>query len=111
MLLPSISETFGLVILEAWAAGTSVISSTTSGASALIQHRQNGWLFHLESAKQFHDCLDEALFEPELATEFAAAGQKLVATEYDTQVLAGRMKDLYDELIGEKNALRNLARR
>jgi len=48
LLLPSLSETFGLVILEAWAAGTMVLSSRTSGASALIEHGQNGWLFDLE---------------------------------------------------------------
>jgi starch synthase len=35
LLLPSLSETFGLVILEAWAAGTVVVSSRTSGPSAL----------------------------------------------------------------------------
>jgi glycosyltransferase involved in cell wall biosynthesis len=110
VLLPSISETFGLVILEAWAAGTAVISSMTSGASALVEHRTNGWLFHLESPKQFFDALDEALGQPELAAELAAAGKSLVASQYDTRVLAGRMKALYEELIEEKNALRNLAR-
>jgi len=111
VLLPSISETFGVVILEAWAAGTAVISSRTSGATSLIQHRQNGWIFHLESPKQFHDALDEALLQPELAAQFAAAGRNLVATKYDTHLLASRMKDLYQELIEEKNALRNFARR
>ncbi len=52
-LLPSISETFGLVILEAWAAGTPVIASRTSGASALVKHRQNGWLFDLADPGSF----------------------------------------------------------
>jgi len=110
VVLPSISETFGLVILEAWAAGTPVISSRTSGATALIQHRQNGWIFDLESPRKFHDALDEALLQPELADQLAAAGQNLVATQYDTHLLAGRMKDLYQELIEEKNALRSIAR-
>src|SRR5206468_2636620 len=42
LLLSSVSETFGLVLLEAWAAGTAVISSRTSGASALIKPGVNG---------------------------------------------------------------------
>lgn len=111
VLLPSLSETFGLVILEAWAARTPVISSRTSGATALIEHRQNGWLFNLEAPKKFQEALDEALLQPELAAQFAAAGHSLVATKYDTHVLAARMKDLYQELIEEKNALRDSARR
>ena len=87
-----------------------MISSRTSGATALIQHRQNGWIFDLESPRKFHDALDEALLQPELADQLAAAGQNLVATQYDTHLLAGRMKDLYQELIEEKNALRSIAR-
>jgi glycosyltransferase involved in cell wall biosynthesis len=37
-MLQSISETFGLVILEAWAAGTPAISSRTSGASSPLMY-------------------------------------------------------------------------
>jgi len=99
-----------LVILESWATGTPVITSRTSGATALVKHRQNGWIFDLESPKEFHDALDEALLQPELGEQFAAIGNKLVATEYDTHVLAGRMKALYEELIEEKNALCNFTR-
>ena len=40
LVVPSLSETFGLVILEAWVAGTPVLSSRTSGASALVKHGQ-----------------------------------------------------------------------
>lgn len=108
VLLPSKSETFGLIILEAWAAGASVISSRTSGATALIQDGQNGWIFDLETPQGFHAALDQALLQPELRARFAAAGKKLAAAAYDTDVLAARMKGLYEELIEEKNALCNL---
>src|SRR5579883_1302625 len=49
VLLPSLSETFGLVLLEAWAAGAAVASSRTSGATALIKDGENGWLFDLDA--------------------------------------------------------------
>jgi len=109
VLLPSISETFGLVILESWAAGTVPISSHTSGASALIRDGHNGWLFGLDNPKSFHDAIDTALLRPELAEQLAAAGRERVATEFDTTVLAQRMKNLYERLIEEKHALRNSA--
>jgi len=109
-LLPSISETFGLVILEAWAAGTPVIASRTSGASALVKHGQNGWLFDLADPGSFHSAVDQALLEPRLAAQFAAAGRQLVSAEYDATVLAGRMKKLYEQLIEEKHALRHSSR-
>jgi len=54
LLLPSLSETFGLVILEAWSAGTPVLCSATSGARALVRDRENGCLFSLEEPEAFH---------------------------------------------------------
>ncbi|MDB6122922.1 MAG: hypothetical protein JWQ71_1915 [Pedosphaera sp.] len=107
LILPSLSETFGLVLLEAWAAGTSVISSRTSGASALIKHGENGWLFDLENAQSFQDSVNQTLSNPGMRAQLAAAGGRLVASEYNTDVLAGRMKNLYQKLIEEKNALRH----
>jgi glycosyltransferase involved in cell wall biosynthesis len=109
VVLPSISETFGLVILEAWAAGVSVLASRTSGASALIRHGENGWLFDLANPLSFHSALNRVLAEPGLAAHQAAAGARLVEQEYDTTVLAGRMKQLYASLIEEKNALHHPA--
>ncbi|SDS41673.1 glycosyltransferase family 4 protein [Opitutus sp. GAS368] len=109
VLLPSLSETFGLVLLEAWAAGTPVIASRTSGASALIDHGENGWLFKLGDALSFHTALNRVLLEPELAARQAAAGARLVEREYDTTVLAGRMQALYYDLIEKKNALHHPA--
>ncbi len=111
VLLPSVSETFGLVILEAWAAGAAVIASRTSGASALIHPSQNGWLFDLGNARAFHEAVGQALLQPATTAQFAAAGRELACAEYDTTALAGRMKRLYEQLIEEKHALRHPARR
>ena len=110
VLLPSISETFGLVILEAWAAGTTVISSRTSGALDLVRNGENGWLFDLTDPKTFHGAVGRTLLQPDLKAGLADAGGKLAGARYDATMLAGRMKGLYEQLIAEKNALRNSAR-
>jgi starch synthase len=111
VILPSLSETFGLVILEAWGAGVPVICSRTSGASALVQHGQNGWLFDLDGPAEFQQWVDQALGKPELARQLASAGRRLIDEQHDSHVLAGRMKNLYSELIEEKHALRHSSRR
>jgi glycosyltransferase involved in cell wall biosynthesis len=111
VVLPSISETFGLVILESWAAGTPVISSRTSGASALIKPGENGWLFDLESPEQFVRAIDESLANPILRDQFARAGHELAKTEYDTRIIAGKVRDLYANVIEEKIASRQATTR
>lgn len=111
VILPSVSETFGLVILEAWAAGTPVISSRTSGATALVKEGVNGWLFDLADPAGFHRAVEWLMTHPERSAQWGSAGRATVIAEYDTAVLAGRMKRLYEELTEEKNALRHPARR
>ena len=107
VLLPSISETFGLVLLEAWAAGTTVISSRTSGASALVRDRKNGWLFDLSDPSAFHRAVNQTLSDPVLRARLVESGRELVAREYDAVSVAGRVKTLYQELIEAKHALRH----
>ncbi len=111
VVLPSVSETFGLVILEAWAAGTPVISTRTSGAKSLIEHGRTGLLFDLERPDEFHAAVNELWSNPEAAVRLAHAGRKRVVADFDTRVLAERMKQLYENLIESKHALRHSARR
>ena len=101
LLLPSLSETFGLVILEAWAAGTVVVSSRTSGPSALVHDQENGWLFCLDQIEAFHQAVDSALSDPALARRMAIRGAA-ISQEYSLGALASRLKNIYEELIREK---------
>jgi len=103
VVLPSTSETFGLVILEAWAAGAPVISSRTSGGCALIRQGENGWLFNLENPQAFHDVLDRVLKDPSRARVMAEQGRELAREKYDTRFLAGQVRALYEELVEEKS--------
>ncbi len=107
LVLPSLSETFGLVILEAWAAGTAVICSRTSGARALVRHGWNGWLFDLEEpdAAGFHSAITKALTNRQLTDEMAALGAELVKSEYSVDALARQMRSLYEELAEEKQCV------
>jgi len=111
LLLPSKSETFGLVVLEAWATGTMVLSTRTSGAGALVRDGQNGWLFDLDKPEVFHQSLAQALSKSDAARRMLRRGGDEVHTQYNISALAARMKALYEELIEEKNAIRNPARR
>jgi glycosyltransferase involved in cell wall biosynthesis len=101
VVVPSHSETFGLVILEAWAAQRAVISSRTSGALDLVEEGVNGHLFDLNDAKTFHAAIDRCLNDANHAREIGCNGFKR-AQEFDTVRLAGRVRDLYEDLLKEK---------
>jgi alpha-maltose-1-phosphate synthase len=101
--LPSVSETFGLVLLEAWAAGAAVMASRTSGAMALVRHGENGWLFDLERPESFHEAARVALNGCGLRERFGAAGRAMVQAQYDVPVIGRRTRQLYYQLIEEKS--------
>lgn len=109
VLLPSVSETFGLVILEAWAAGTPAISNRTSGATALIEHGRNGFLFDLDRPPEFHTAVDCVLSDPRRRDELGAAGRARVGADFDSATLVAHMGRLYAQLMEENHALRHSA--
>lgn len=107
-ILPSLAETFGLVILEAWAAGSPVIATATSGSRELIRDGETGCFFDLEKPEQFHATLDRVLTDAGLRQHLITGGGRQ-ADEHDITALAGRVKNLYSYLREEKYALRDSA--
>jgi glycosyltransferase involved in cell wall biosynthesis len=101
VVVPSLSETFGLVILEAWAAKRPVVTTDTSGALDLVVDGCNAEVFRLAEAAGFHEALDRILTNPAHARELGRRGFER-AREFDTIRLAGRIRDLYAELAEEK---------
>ncbi|HYC69613.1 MAG TPA: glycosyltransferase family 4 protein [Opitutaceae bacterium] len=107
--LPSLAETYGLIIIESWAAGLPVVTTPTSGAVELITDGRDGLLFQLAEPAVFHTAIDRLLREPLFAARLATAGLRLAETRHDITVLAGQVKDLYERLSGGKHALRHSA--
>jgi glycosyltransferase involved in cell wall biosynthesis len=101
LVVPSHSETFGLVILEGWGARRPVVASQTSGALDLISDGCNGHLFALNAPERFHAALDRCLNDAEHARKLGELGHER-AKEFDTLCLAGRVRDLYANLAEEK---------
>jgi glycosyltransferase involved in cell wall biosynthesis len=58
LVLPSVSETWGLVVNEAMLCEKAVIVSTNCGcASELVENGKNGFTFHPDNVKELADCM------------------------------------------------------
>ena len=79
-----------------------VLSSRTSGAAALLRDGYNGRFFDLDQPQSFHRALDQMLAKPEAAKQLLSNGADEVRQQYNLNLLAGRMKHLYEQLIEEK---------
>ncbi len=96
--LCSTAEPFGIVILEAWAAGTPVIASRTSGPIALIEPGRTGLLFDLEKPNEFHQAIDSVLLHSDQALHLRNEAQSHVLAQFDVPQVASRVAKVYEEL-------------
>lgn len=111
LILTSLAEPFGLVVLEAWASGTVVISSRTAGPTQLIRHGKNGWLFDLDKPETFHTVIKRTLSENGVAKQLAVAALRYAEASFDVSKTMRVVKDLYDELLNQKQDSRTKRRR
>lgn len=98
VVLPSHSETFGLVLIESWSAGTPVLSTPTSGAMQVLDPGRNGRVFTLDDPETYYGGVRSLLENPGEAERMAQRGAALVRARYAREAVAHRFITLYDEL-------------
>ena len=59
LVVPSISETFGIVILEAMQRGILVVSTPTDGAATILSHQRDGWISESHTARDLAECIEQ----------------------------------------------------
>ncbi len=77
VVIPSRTESFGLVALEAAASGRPVVASAVGGLVSLVRHRRSGLLVPERTVEDFRDALSEILASDERASLMGAGGLKV----------------------------------
>jgi len=98
VVVPSRSESFGLVALEAAACGTPVVASAVGGLTTLVDHGRTGELVESRDPAAFAAALDRLLGDPSLARRFGAEAARQAAG-YRWSTTAGRLRRIYADLV------------
>jgi len=102
--MPSRMDTFGLVVLEAMAAGLPVVISSNVGAADLVIHGSSGLILPQNPTAQDMTGSLLRLMAPELRRSMGEAARQ-VAGNHDWDKVADKMAKIYRALIAEqKNA-------
>lgn len=83
--VPSTHEPFGIVLLDAMAAGCPLVSSKTEGPAEIITDGQTGLLCAVGDAGSLADALVHLIHNPPLAQEMAQRAYSHVAATYTIQ--------------------------
>lgn len=95
--VPSRSESFGFIVLEAWRAGVPVVATRTAGPSALIEDGVSGLLTEID-AESLADALGRALADKDWQVNCAAAAR--VALEpYMMQSILPLLRSSVEEML------------
>ncbi len=97
VLVPSRSESFGLVALEAAACGTPVVAAAVGGLRTLIEDGRTGFLVEGRDPAVFAARTDQILRSPGLAAEFSERAARS-AQRYTWSIAAARLRRIYSDI-------------
>jgi glycosyltransferase involved in cell wall biosynthesis len=102
LVLPSLWEGFGLVLLEAMAAGRPVVASRVGPIPEIVLHGETGLLVAPGEPAPLAAALVELLEQPELAARLGAAGRRRVAEHFTLQRMVAETEALYEAVLPDQ---------
>ena len=99
LLLPSETESFGLVALEAMASGVPVVASDVGGLPEVVMHGTTGFLAPVGEVDAMADYCLKVLTDPSVLKRFAKAARKRAA-EFDYRVIVPQYEAVYEKALG-----------
>ena len=107
---PSLSEGMGNSFVEAMAADLPVVATQEGGiADFLFDAKRNqnkpttGWAVDKDSPEQIAEVVKDILAHPEQVARVKMAAKKLVFENYDWNLIASKMKTVFDRLLDAPN--------
>jgi phosphatidylinositol alpha-mannosyltransferase len=96
-------ESFGIVLLEAMAAGKPVVASNVEGYASLVTDSAQGLLVPPKNEEKLANALVSLMTDERLRREMGARG-KVRAAEYGWQIVARRVMDYYNKVLNGHSA-------
>ncbi len=98
--LPSRSDSFGLVLLEAWANGLPNVAYRAGGVADVVRHERDGLLARCGDWTGLGDQLCRLIDQSNLRHQLGQAGKKRVAQEFRWEDKLGLVRRVYQEMAG-----------
>lgn len=100
--LPSHREGLPRSPMEASAMGVPTVATAIRGCREVVRHDENGFLVPLRDPSALAAALDRILSDPALAARLSTRARELAVTEFDEQIIFGRVAAAYRRLLAAK---------
>lgn len=105
--LPSITEPFGMVAIEAMACGKPVICTDSGGVTEIVRDGYNGFVVPIGDPGAISRHINMLLSDPSMKSRMGSNGIDLARSEFDIDVMVSRTKTVYDELYADAGRKRS----
>jgi glycosyltransferase involved in cell wall biosynthesis len=95
LLLPSRTDSFGIVLLEAWGYGKPVIGARAGGIPGVIDNGRNGFLVEFGDVPGLTDAVRQLIEDPAHQAALGRAGLEKVNTVYQWEKVGDRVEAVY----------------
>lgn len=97
VLVPSLKEGFGLVAVEAMAAGKPVVASAVGGLPEIVVHGETGFLVEPNNPNAIARSLSELIDDPSLRERMGKQGREIAEEHFDFRAQAARVAEILSE--------------
>jgi glycosyltransferase involved in cell wall biosynthesis len=92
-------ETFGLVVLEAYASGKPVIASAIGALPYIVHPEETGLLFEPQNADDLAEKVRNLYARPEAVERMGRRGRELVEQKYDSRLRYAALQGIFEKVI------------
>lgn len=105
VVVPSLSEGFGMVILEACALGKPVVTTAVGGIPEILEHHRTGILVPPKDPEALAVAILSVLLDPALAQRLGEAGRRHVRAAFPVERMLRDIEALYLRVAASKRCI------
>jgi glycogen(starch) synthase len=98
LVLPSRTDSFGIVLLEAWQHGKPVIGARAGGIPGVVNHGEDGLLVEYGDIPALEQAIEHLLTDAATRQTMGQTGRAKVTQHYTWQQVAGRVETIYENV-------------
>ena len=101
VVIPSLHESYGRVIVEAMSFGRATVATDTEGARSLIQDGRTGFVVPVQDIPALASKISDLLRNPQVANKVGQAARQLTKRTHDPQALCAAQVEMWLKMVGQ----------